>query len=74
MGVGILDSFVPDEYPMRSSACPRCGRTAEQRFRGPCADCRAELRATIVGQAQDLDATYVPSMNVTPNAVAQKDD
>ena len=54
--------------------CPRCGRAAEARFYGPCDDCRADLRATLGGQAREVEAVeYEPKMNVTPNAVALKD-
>lgn len=55
--------------------CPRCGRTSAARFYGPCDDCRAELRATYRGEARVVEvAEYEPKMNVTPNAVASKDD
>jgi hypothetical protein len=43
------------------------------RFAGPCAACTDQLRATMRGEAQTVDAEYVPKMNVTPNAVALKD-
>ena len=55
--------------------CPRCDATTVERLYGPCEDCRAELRAMYDGQARDVDTGgYVPKMNVTPNAVALKDD
>ncbi len=54
--------------------CPRCGVAHEQRFYGPCAGCRAELRAALQGEARHVEVEYVPKMNVTPNAVALKDD
>lgn len=58
--------------------CPRCERAladGEQQFYGPCADCRRELRAKFLGEAREVEvAEYVPKMNVTPNAVALKDD
>ena len=55
--------------------CPRCGASAAERFYGPCASCRDQLRATLGGDARALDtAEYEPKMNVTPNAVALKDD
>ena len=45
------------------------------RFYGPCDTCRATLRATLGGEARLIEvAEYVPKMNVTPNAVALKDD
>jgi hypothetical protein len=55
--------------------CPRCGKTAVVRFYGPCDDCRGELRATFAIEARVIElAEYEPKMNVTPNAVALKDD
>lgn len=58
-----------------ASECPRCHTTHTGRFYGPCEDCRAELRAAMTNQARTIDvAEYEPKMNVTPNAVALKDD
>jgi hypothetical protein len=55
--------------------CPRCGRTSTVRFYGPCDDCRSALRASVGGEARVVEvAEYEPKMNVTPNAVALKDD
>ena len=55
--------------------CPRCGREAEVRFYGPCDDCRATLRDTFAIEARVVElAEYEPKVNVTPNAVALKDD
>ncbi|HQV58127.1 MAG TPA: hypothetical protein PKV27_08955 [Ilumatobacteraceae bacterium] len=55
--------------------CPRCGTEATVRFYGPCDRCRGELHAKYLGEARDVEvAEYVPKMNVTPNAVALKDD
>ena len=55
--------------------CPRCRAERQERFYGPCSSCRAELRATFTGEGRDVEvAEYVPKMNVTPNAVALKDD
>jgi NMD protein affecting ribosome stability and mRNA decay len=55
--------------------CPRCGRPAAHRFYGPCDDCRGELRAAYAGLAREVDvAEYEPKLNVTPNAVALKED
>ena len=54
--------------------CPRCGHGVEEDWYGPCQACRAQLRATLGGEAREIEATdYVPKMNVTPNAVATKD-
>ena len=56
-------------------ACPRCGVSASQRFYGPCEVCRTQLRAMFRGEGREIVvAEYVPKMNVTPNAVALKDD
>ena len=55
--------------------CPRCRLTVAARFYGPCESCRDELRARFAGEAREVAAAeYVPKMNVTPNAVALKDD
>jgi hypothetical protein len=64
---------VPDEVT-DPTACPRCHKTHEMRFYGPCDTCPADLRATIGGAAREVVAEgYEPKMNVTPNAVATKD-
>lgn len=63
-----LDSLVPVD-------CPRCRRTVEQQFYGPCGDCLAELRSAYQADVRDaVEVAYEPKMNVTPNAVALKDD
>ena len=55
--------------------CPRCGRGVTARFYGPCDACRDELRVAFAREARVVDvAEYEPKMNVTPNAVALKDD
>ena len=55
--------------------CPRCGSAVDERFYGPCDSCRQELRAMFVREAKVVEvAEYEPKMNVTPNAVALKDD
>ena len=75
MGMGVLDVIEPDDYPPLSFECPRCQATIDQRFAGPCETCLAELRAKFAATARDVEKTeYVPKMNVTPNAVALKDD
>ncbi len=54
--------------------CPRCNDSVTERFYGPCESCRAELRATIAGEASDAEAVeYEPKMNVVPNAIASKE-
>lgn len=58
-----------------SITCPRCGAALDERFYGPCTSCRTELRAKFTGEGRVVEvAEYVPKMNVTPNAVALKDD
>lgn len=56
-------------------ACPRCSTDVVDDFYGPCESCRTQLRAAYdgVGRVVEL-AEYEPKMNVTPNAVALKDD
>ena len=55
--------------------CPRCAATVESEFYGPCPSCRDQLRASLTRAAKVVDvAEYEPKMNVTPNAVALKDD
>lgn len=55
--------------------CPRCRGTVTERFRGPCDACRAELRHALAGARREVEAErFEPKMNVTPNAVATKDD
>jgi hypothetical protein len=64
---------VPSAEPL-SITCPRCGTDVDERYYGPCTMCRADLRATLGGEARDVAAeAYEPKMNVTPNAVATKD-
>ena len=58
-----------------SFTCPRCAAEATARFYGPCDTCRDQLRATLRGEAREIElAEYEPKMNVTPNAVALKDN
>jgi hypothetical protein len=55
--------------------CPRCGAAAEVRYYGPCDACRSALRASFAIEARVVElAEYEPKVNVTPNAVASKDD
>lgn len=59
---------------MLDFTCPRCGLAASEPFYGPCSSCRTTLRATMGGDARDVEAgAYEPKMNVTPNAVALKE-
>lgn len=55
--------------------CPRCRQAVTDAYYGPCDRCRAELRLRYQAEASEvLVADYEPKMNVTPNAVALKDD
>lgn len=57
--------------------CPRCGKAdTDAPFYGPCPECRSNLNAAMYREPTDREAsaTYVPKMNVTPNAVALKED
>jgi Zn finger protein HypA/HybF involved in hydrogenase expression len=56
-------------------SCPRCQQPVDERFYGPCPTCRAELHATLGGEARQVErVAFEPAMHVTPNAVALKDD
>ena len=69
--MGVLD----DLDSLVSVDCPRCRRSVQQQFYGPCDQCLAELRAAYQADARAAVAVaYEPKMNVTPNAVALKDD
>jgi hypothetical protein len=55
--------------------CPRCSQPADERFYGPCPACRQALRSSVGGEARAVEReAFEPSMHVTPNAVALKDD
>ena len=55
--------------------CPRCATVVETEFYGPCPACREQLRVALARQAKVVEVLeYEPKMNVTPNAVALKDD
>jgi hypothetical protein len=70
-----LVHFDPDSFPPETMPCLRCGAEAMLRFAGPCPACAQELRAKFHGEARVIEGDeYVPKMNVTPNAVAVKDD
>lgn len=56
-------------------ACPRCSAQVVEEFYGPCPACRDQLRATFASEGRVVElGEYEPKMNVTPNAVALKDD
>jgi hypothetical protein len=55
--------------------CPRCQTPTTDEFYAPCSTCRADLVAKFASEGRVVDvAEYEPKMNVTPNAVALKDD
>lgn len=55
--------------------CPRCTAECDVEYYGPCESCREQLKASLGGDAVEVVAAeYEPKMNVTPNAVALKDD
>ncbi len=65
-----MDATLPEPL-----VCPRCGEVSDGPRYGPCPRCREELRAKNASEARVVEAAaYEPKMNVTPNAVAQKDD
>ena len=64
-----------DAFPAVPMPCLRCGREAAMRFAGPCPECTAELHARLRSEARTVGGgAYEPTMHVTPNAVALKDD
>jgi hypothetical protein len=74
MALGLVH-FDPASFPPEAMPCLRCGAETMLRFAGPCPACAQELRATFHGEARVVEGNdYVPKMNVTPNAVAVKDD
>jgi hypothetical protein len=55
--------------------CPRCQTSTNDDFYGPCPTCRGDLIAKFASDGRVVElAEYEPKMNVTPNAVALKDD
>lgn len=65
----------PKQFDLSSFPCPRCGSMMSAESYGPCANCVSELVASQRGEASgEVAAAYEPKMNVTPNAVALKDD
>lgn len=57
--------------------CPRCAKPdVDTPFYGPCPGCRAALNAAMYREPTERGdaAAYVPKINVTPNAVALKED
>jgi hypothetical protein len=74
MPLGLVH-FDAADFPPEAQPCLRCGEATPLAFAGTCPRCTDELRATMGGEAREVEgAAYVPKMNVTPNAVALKDD
>jgi hypothetical protein len=73
MPLGLVH-FDPDTFPPEPMPCLRCGAETMLRFAGPCAACAQELRAKFARESRAMTDEYVPKLNVTPNAVALKDD
>jgi len=70
-----MEDGLPITLAPTSSTCPRCHALHNARFYGPCKQCRSQLKETMGAAARHIEvAEYVPKMNVTPNAVATKDD
>jgi len=70
-----LIKFDAAAFPPAVQPCLRCGEPAPMVFAGPCERCAGALRASMGGEAREVEGVaYVPKMNVTPNAVALKDD
>lgn len=66
--------MVPDAAPLEFD-CPRCHAGVAELFYGPCHTCRQDLRRDQAGEAREIIVErFEPTMHVTPNAVAQKDD
>ena len=74
MPLGLVH-FDPASFPEEAMPCLRCGAETMMRFAGPCPSCTQELRSKFQGEARAVaHDDFVPKMNVTPNAVALKDD
>jgi hypothetical protein len=70
-----VGNVAPVPSPVVEFTCPRCSATVEARFYGPCDDCRSQLRDAFRREGRVVElGEYEPKMNVTPNAVALKDD
>jgi len=74
MALGLVH-FDPSSFPAEMMPCLRCGTETMLRFAGPCAACAQELRSSFHGEARVIEGDdYVPKTNVTPNAIAVRDD
>ncbi len=70
-----MASLIDPSLASLEFACPRCAASVTERLYGPCSSCRGELRAKYLGEQREVEvAEYVPKMNVTPNAVALKEN
>ncbi|MEI6400639.1 MAG: hypothetical protein WCP59_00495 [Actinomycetota bacterium] len=68
-------SLIDPHLEALTFSCPRCQMMVAERLYGPCTSCRADLRARFVSEGREVEvAEYVPKMNVTPNAVALKEN
>lgn len=67
---------VIDEVPATLQFdCPRCGHEVDAAYYGPCETCLTDLRLRYQAERTEVaHVEYEPKMNVTPNAVALKDD
>jgi hypothetical protein len=64
-----------DDLSPTEQECMRCRQRSAMRFAGLCSACRGALHEAFAGEGRTIDvAAYEPKMNVTPNAVALKDD
>ncbi len=71
----IIAAIVPSDVVAQSRQCMRCGTATEMRFYGCCPECTDALYLKFPGVGRAVEAeAYEPKMNVTPNAVAVKDD
>lgn len=70
-----MASLVDPSLSPLEFTCPRCSAAVAERLYGPCTACRTDLRAKFLGEQREVEvAEYVPKMNVTPNAVALKEN
>jgi hypothetical protein len=71
-GSAMIGGCMDDE--LLTFDCPRCRRPAQERFWGPCRECRDALAATIAGEPRTVEVgAFEPTMHVVPNQVATKD-
>ncbi len=64
-----------DDLSPIEQECMRCHTREPMRFAGLCSSCRTTLHETFDAEGRVIEvAAYEPKMNVTPNAVALKDD